>query len=489
MSDVFISYSSADRARVKPLVDALEQLGWSVWWDRSVLPGETWDQVIQAALTDARCIIVLWSRHSIQSDWVWIEADEARRRGILVPASLDDVEIPFAFRRIQVANLVNWQGASSTSQFDELARAVTAVLSRATSAAPERTVRVEAASAQGNENRASVFTEGRRAAPGSGENRGSRRNRESRANPRLTLVLIGAFLFICLAGLAWYFVVSHRRENASGNLKQELRRTPPSPAPTSSVSSEAAPENTTQRLQPTQSPPAPASSVPPQARKNSMDELVYVWIPPGKFTMGCSSGDRLCDPGEKPAHEVTITHGFWLGETEVTDVAYERFAKATGQKRYGASANPDLPVVNVNWYEANKYCEWAGMRLPTEAEWEYAARANVIGPRYGNPDAIAWYRANSAGKTHLVRRKQPNAWGLYDMLGNAWEWVADWYSDEYSQQQADIDPVGPPSGEYRVMRGGCWANGLWGVRFSVRNHNDPTSRDNGFGFRCAGGVH
>ena len=129
MSDIFISYSSPDRARVKPLVEALKQQGWSVWWDRTILAGKTFDRVIEAALKDSRCVIVLWSRDSIESDWVWTEADEGKRRGILVPAMLDDVDIPFAFRRIHTANLTGWSGGLPSDQFDEVARAVSDVLS------------------------------------------------------------------------------------------------------------------------------------------------------------------------------------------------------------------------------------------------------------------------------------------------------------------------------------------------------------------------
>src|SRR5215469_133866 len=131
MTDIFISYASLDRPRVKPLVDALQQQGWSVWWDRTILAGKTFDRVIEAALKDSRCVIVLWSGASIESDWVLTEADEGKRRAILVPAMLDDVNIPFAFRRIQTANLVGWSGVLPNDQFSELARAVSDVLSNA----------------------------------------------------------------------------------------------------------------------------------------------------------------------------------------------------------------------------------------------------------------------------------------------------------------------------------------------------------------------
>ena len=129
MSDIFISYASLDRPRVKPLVDALQQHGWSVWWDRTILPGSTWDDVIERALADARCVIVLWSRASIQSDWVRAEADEAKRRGILVPVLIDDVNVPLEFKRIQTCNLTTWAGVLPNAEFQELVEAVSEVLS------------------------------------------------------------------------------------------------------------------------------------------------------------------------------------------------------------------------------------------------------------------------------------------------------------------------------------------------------------------------
>ena len=128
MNDVFISYATADRDRIRPLVNALEQRGWSVWWDRTILAGQRWEDVIEAALNEARCVIVLWSSASIQSEWVRAEADEGRRRHVLVPALLDDVKIPLAFRGIQAASLVGWSGATDSPEFEALAKAVREVL-------------------------------------------------------------------------------------------------------------------------------------------------------------------------------------------------------------------------------------------------------------------------------------------------------------------------------------------------------------------------
>lgn len=118
MSDIFISYASEDRERARAIAEALEQQGWSVWWDRNIPPGKTFSQVIVDALDATKCLVVLWSSKSIVSEWVQNEAAEGARRKIIVPALIEDVAIPFEFRRIQAARLVDWQGQSSHSEFD-----------------------------------------------------------------------------------------------------------------------------------------------------------------------------------------------------------------------------------------------------------------------------------------------------------------------------------------------------------------------------------
>jgi formylglycine-generating enzyme required for sulfatase activity len=132
------------------------------------------------------------------------------------------------------------------------------------------------------------------------------------------------------------------------------------------------------------------------------------------------------------------------------------------------TGDDDLPAVDVDWYRAYAYAAWLGGRLPTEAEWEYAARAGCPHPycdRQGNAttlDKVGWYSDNSGGKLHPVMQLEPNPWGLYDLYGNAWEWVADWYAKYPDGSQ--VDPWGPPSGVNRVIRGG----GFWDVALRAR---------------------
>jgi formylglycine-generating enzyme required for sulfatase activity len=236
---------------------------------------------------------------------------------------------------------------------------------------------------------------------------------------------------------------------------------------------------------------APTSGI---VRENPIDSLKYVWIPPGTFMMGCSPGDNDCFYYEKPPHRMTLTKGFWIGQSEVTVAAYKRFADSAGKALppfpdfNAAWTYEQLPIVNVSWDDAQAYCAWAGGRLPTEAEWEYAARGGSTEPRYGDLDDIAWYMNNSRGQPHPVGEKRANGFGLYDMLGKVWEWVNDWYEENNYQYSLSQDYTGPVSGQYRVLRGGSWISDPGVVRVSFRVGDDPGGRDHGNGFRCGGEV-
>ena len=137
-SDIFISYSNSDLDIARTLAESLEKKGWSVWWDRRIPPGLTFDQVIEKALNETKCVIVLWSKDSINSSWVKEEASEGLRRNILVPALIDDVKIPLGFKRLPAANLVDWSGASQHSGFDEIGDAITTIVGKPKSAETEK---------------------------------------------------------------------------------------------------------------------------------------------------------------------------------------------------------------------------------------------------------------------------------------------------------------------------------------------------------------
>ena len=230
--------------------------------------------------------------------------------------------------------------------------------------------------------------------------------------------------------------------------------------------------------------------------------LEMVQIEPGTFIMGSPANELGCYDVEKQ-HQVTLTKRFYLGKYPVTQKEYQ--AVMGNNPSYFKGDN--LPVEKVSWDDAKRFCSKlndlkrnelpAGYRfdLPTEAQWEYACRAGTTTAlnnglnltsekgRCPNLDEVAWYRENSDGKPHPVGQKKPNAWGLYDMHGNVWEWCNDWFADYPSG--AVTDPTGPASGSYRVIRGGSWDYGAQYCRSAIRFSNNPTYRLNFVGFRVA----
>lgn len=213
------------------------------------------------------------------------------------------------------------------------------------------------------------------------------------------------------------------------------------------------------------------------ATATGQDGLKYVYIPPGTFMMGCSPGDRECWADEKPSHPIQFVQGFWLGQTRVTAGAYKRFAKTAGREMPPEPwfnpgwAKDDMPMVNVTWDDAQAYCAWAGGRLPTEAAWEYAARAGRTEARYGPEE---------------VGEKRANPWGLFGMMGYIGEWVSDWYDPNYYQSSPTTNPQGPAFGQERILRNGAWmSSGTWYNRVSYRMKTLPSVRRDLVGFRCA----
>ena len=224
-------------------------------------------------------------------------------------------------------------------------------------------------------------------------------------------------------------------------------------------------------------------------KNNPIAGMEFVQIPAGEFLMGSESEEAV--DREQPVTRVRISQGFYLGKYEVTQGQWQ--AVMGSNPSFVKQCGPDCPVETVSWDDVQEFIRKlnAAMgeeryRLPTEAEWEYAARAGTSGDRYGNVDAIAWYvgdrgRGNSGRLTQPVGQKAPNAWGLHDMLGNVNEWVEDWYGDYPGGTVTD--PRGPVSGSRRVARGGSWSDIAWYCRASYRTYNSPGDRISILGFR------
>jgi formylglycine-generating enzyme required for sulfatase activity len=234
-------------------------------------------------------------------------------------------------------------------------------------------------------------------------------------------------------------------------------------------------------------PPKPVEQAPGASAAASIANMKFVRIPAGDFVMGCSPGDTECDADERPAHRVRITKAFEIGKYEVTQAQWEAVMGTIPGSFRGA----DRPVEMVSWDDAQEFLKRLNARqdgyryrLPTEAEWEYAARAGSSEKHTGPVDAVAWYFGNSGDQTHPVGQKQANGWGLYDMQGNVEEWCQGFYDENYYQKSSPAqDPQGPSSGQSRVLRGGSYLNTARGVRVSIRDSTTLDGRYSGIGFR------
>ena len=238
-----------------------------------------------------------------------------------------------------------------------------------------------------------------------------------------------------------------------------------------------------------------ASGFPWHVRDNSSG-IEMLLIPGGTFNMGCSASNSYdCDGDESPTHQVTLSKAFYLGKTEVTQAQWQ--AKMGGNPSYFKDYfdSPSRPVEKVSWNDIAGFNTATGLRLPTEAEWEYACRGttttafhSMLGyPNGTNDDSlfgnIAWDYNNSENQTHPVAGKAANAFGLYDMSGNVWEWCNDWYQI-YAAGNA-TDPAGPATGTHCVKRGGGWISYSFGGRSSNRSDDRPDEDSYDDGFRVA----
>jgi formylglycine-generating enzyme required for sulfatase activity len=435
---VFISFASEDLDLANQVLASLEAGGIRCWIaHRDIGVAQSYPAAISAAVESSGALLLLLTEHSNRSPHVRREVEMAfNARTPILPVRMSGIlpspDLAYFLSTTQ------WLDAGATFDADEAAR-LRVVLERLLD---------------------------RKAIDDDAWERRRRRRR------RMAIAIPGGAIAIVMALLIFYTVRPGLEPDATraGEGGAAADRRPPPADTTTPRPGAAGPEAAR---------PAPDAI---RTAVNPRDGATYVWIPPGEFVMGCSAGDADCDEDEQPVHRVAIGRGFWLARTEVTAAQYN--TRPGGPPVDGADGN--VAAAGVNWAEAKRYCDTVGGRLPAEAEWEYAARAGTTTRFYGPPADVAWYETNSDDRPHPVGMKAPNAFGLYDMLGNVAEWVRDRYYNRYDdsgEETAVEEPLAPNA--TAVARGGHWASEVRGLRVSRRLEMVPEAADPIFGFRCA----
>ena len=516
-----------------------------------IVPGQRWDRAVEDALANCPCMIVILSPASVNSTNVMDEVSFAlEEKKTVIPVIHKDCAVPFRLRRLQHVDFRQDYGRGLKELLKTLVAEQEVGQGTPASTAlrihdhmdvtePDEQRRLEQGRTKDGEVQkqamaAATFVAPPQALPHSRENLtvltekpqqlpSKTKGDVSRSHFRTWRVLVGAALLVAL-GVTWFIKSQGSDLRIQEEIERQFHASPDSALNgikvhvingvatlegtvpevvdktlAATIARDVSRKESLNKIEvqsptPTTAPPSVGlntkheggggtSGVVGRTRVNSRDRLTYVWIEPGTFHMGCSPGDGDCRKDEMPAHSVTITRGFWMGQTAVTQAAYQRVKGSNPSSLKG----DQRPVVDVNWYDAVAYCSAVGMRLPTEAEWEYAARAGSSASRYGDLDLVAWWGGNSGNQLHDVAQKQPNGWGLFDMLGNVWQWTADWYSENYYNQPPPRDPKGPPSGTEKVARGGAFHTRGDFVRLSHRGNggNLPGHVSTVLGFRCS----
>jgi formylglycine-generating enzyme required for sulfatase activity len=398
MSDIFISYKREEQPVARKLANALESEGWSVWWDPKLRAGDDFDEVIEKVLDESRCVIVLWSEMSLESKYVRAEAAEALEQEKLVPVAIENISLPFRFKRLHTPKLLNWDGSSESAEFRKLVDDITEIIGPAKGERKTRRTTSQPSITIDNRTPGTIFRDSLK---------------DGSQGPEMVVIPAGTFQ---MGDIIRWAISKVMEENPSG------------------------------------------------------------------LSIPCRSIGRLLWGGTKLLLKSMPSFlGLGVGSYRTTR------AGGRGQR----------PVINVSWGDAVAYAMWLRAqtgkryRLPTEAEWEYAARKAGKEERWAGTSReeklgeYAWYDANSDQKTQPVGGKKPNGLGLYDMSGNAWEWVLDFWHESYEGAPRDGSAwVGEDS--RCLVRGGSWNDTPVFLRASSRV---PGHRSNDvIGFRLAQDV-
>ena len=479
MSDIFISYKREDQATARKLADALEREGLSVWWDPKLRVGEHFDDVIEKALNEAKCVIVMWSNLSVNSEYVKSEATEALEQKKLVPVKIEDVNLPFRFKRVQTLSLHDWDGSKDFSEFRRLVDDISTILGASPAAA-----------------QAGVSREVEK-----------ERFREKERQRWRTYGPVAAAVAVVLIIFSFVFWWPKRQEvpikEAEGQ-KESIKEAPVVKLqPPKEITSPAPEKKADGQKEIIKQPEKRITAKPRRVFRDRLKsggegpEMVVVQT--GSFQMGDIQGGGR--QNEQPARTVRIEKRFAIGRFEVTFEEYDQFANETGRNLPADQGwgRVRRPVINVNWQEAAVYAKWLSeqtgkrYRLPTEAEWEYAARGGKETNYWWGNDFLEGM-ANCEGcgsqwdkkQTAPVGSFKPNPFGLNDMAGNVWEWVEDCWHANYNDAPADGSAwkeAGGGNCALRVWRGGSWFDRPGSLRSSYRSTNNAGRRFTNVGFR------
>jgi formylglycine-generating enzyme required for sulfatase activity len=489
----FLSYSRANKDFALKLARELKAEGLPVWLDQLDIPaGARWDREVEKALKESEVFMIILTPASTNSENVLDEIGYAIDNGKrILPVLLENCEVPLRLRRFQYVDFTSKSFDEGVQSAKELLEHIIAQLP----SPPEGPANISSGQA--------VVTARNGLEAESASNRTA-----STAPPQgkfalqgVTLKLLGiAAVMIVIAGLA-YSILSNRGKNnllaptsppetaaillPTSTLPAEVAITAPTPAPASTVTLAAT--------------PVPVLGI-GSSMVSDKDGMVLWYVPASEFTMGSGESSSSNDA---PAHQVTLD-AFWIDETEVTIARYAKCVQAGACESpvydprnhyYAGDAQYDnYPVAFVNWSMASAYCTWAGRRLPTEAEWEKAARgANGSTYPWGDdaPSVIHLnFKPNGVGDAMPVGTYPDGAspCGALDMAGNVWEWVADYYARDYYTHSPSSNPQGPTDGTdstARIVRGGSFDSNADGVKPSRRLLEEPGNTYRGVGFRCA----
>jgi len=472
MGHIFISYSHRDNNYAHALADSLQSMGLEVWIDARLDYGSQWPHEIQKNLDSCDAFILIMSPRSFESDWVQSELQRAKRkRKPIFPLLLEGDEPWLSVESTQYYDVRDAEMPDDRF-YSAIKRVISISKSSETLKPPKRTVKT------------------------------STSKPEPKLKTEIVVAIIGG-VFTILATCATLFggpLVAKWLEGGNGAIPTAVVDNGVRSNPTATGKPNQAvvnpPADMTLTSTDTALPPTKTATPYPEEITDSTGATMRL-VSAGKFIMGSDHGEF----NERPVHEVELS-AFYMDVYEVTNSNYQTCVdvgpctspalNTLGQyvtDYYNDPQYGDYPVVYVNWFQARTYCDWRDAQLPTEAQWEKAARG-TDGLTYPWGQYITCDRSNfgrCTGTTYPVGSygEGISPYGLYDLAGNVWEWVGDWYSETYYGDSSSPNPTGPEDGMFRVLRGGSFVDGDNLNRSSFRNRNLPEDYNWNIGFRCA----